>query len=179
MFNTAKPRPPPVRKEPVSGSGAVRFSDGGADGFKALRYDDTGHGNAKPLGKSNDEGSSKDPVAPGLKIKKPTHSPVHKEADPSCRPADSAIHNPKYEGTWHGNVKPLESGHAREGPKDPLFPRSSNEKPRPSDLEFRPATFVGEGPDGFQAVGFNPYTWHGNVGDLKKGNGDAMSQEKV
>lgn len=152
-FNTAKPRQPPMGKNPVAGSGSVGSTDEAAEGFRALRYEDT-----KPLAKGNGEGSSRGPIAPTSGIKKPCASPVRDEE------------------SWHEKVEHLENVVGKAGSEGPVFPRFSNEKSRPSDLEFRPANFVGEEPDAFRAVEFNPYTWHENVEDIEKGNGEKRSQ---
>ena len=178
-FNTAKPRQPPVSAAPVSSSEAVKFTDEGADGFKALRYEDTWNGNLKRLEKGTGEGSSKGPVAPISEFKKPSQLLVREEADLACRSADFVEDSQKYENKWHRNVEHVEHGHGGRRSAGPELSKLSNEKPKDLDLEYRPASFVGEGPDGFQAVDFNPYTWHGDVKDLDKGKSEGISSEKV
>jgi hypothetical protein len=174
-FNTAKPRQPPVGGELIPGQGAVRATDGGADGFKALRYEDTKYGNNERQERGNSDGTSKDSTRPTVDVEKPSHPPMSEEADLGCRPATFAIDSPKYEDKWQGNVQHLEERRGEKMSGGLVFPDTRDRRSKQSDLEFRLASFGGKEPD----MEFNPYKWYENFGGLKKGSDPRESHQKA
>lgn len=55
-FHTAKPRRAPGGERPVPDSGAVKVVEGGGDGLKALRYENTLRGNVGGWGEGMGRG---------------------------------------------------------------------------------------------------------------------------